>query len=189
MGPIVQGVVLDVHTSGDYLPTAHVHALTRPFPAISLTLPTDLRTAGGVQDSVRPWQHTPAFVAQAAARLRTASPLPMEAEVFVEDLVGAYREEIVARRFARSPTSVNELEDQVLVPAALGRSDLVRDGLAFARSFAAGWPPGSLELWGRGDDWLEVLAEQAAHPEVIEATVEDEVRVHKLAALPFVPLG
>ena len=51
LGPWVQGITLERTSAGDeYRPTAHVHALTRDFPTISLTLASPLRTRG-VADS------------------------------------------------------------------------------------------------------------------------------------------
>lgn len=189
VGPVVQGLTLDVASGGDYLPTAHVHALTREFPTISMTLPTVLRTPGGGQDRIRKDRHTSDVVTKAAMRIRVASPLALDGPISVEELVAAYRKEIAERRRPGWPVSVLEIEDQVLVPATLGRTDLVQSGLEFAGSISADWPQGALERWGRDDDWLSELASAAARRETLEELVETQIATHKLASLPFLPLA
>jgi hypothetical protein len=188
IGPVLQGVTLNESSGDDYLPTAHVHALTRRFPTISMTLPTELRTAGGVPDPIRAKFHRTSVVVEAAERLREASPLRFEGSILANDLVAVYQKGINKRRRPGWPMSVNEVEDQVLLPAAVGRADLVETGLTFARLVTADWPPGALERWGRSDDWLEEVAALAQRREELEATVEAEVVAHRLGSLPVVPL-
>jgi hypothetical protein len=185
LGPVVQGVTLDLSSSGnDYLPTAHVHALVRPAKVITMTLPTPLRTDKGVQDRIKLRRHDPSTIAEAAARLRAQSPLPVDRPPTLAELVAAYEQEIAARVRPGVPMAVIEIEDRVLIPAAVGRTDLVASGLTLARSVSSGWPPGSLARWGRSDTWLDDLAATAADPAGLHRTIEDEVATHKLDNLP-----
>src|SRR5689334_8250555 len=75
LGPLVQGVTLERSSSGnDYLPTAHVHALTRSFPVISLTLAERLAGNSGVEQRIKLSDHESSF-AWAVDRLRSQSHL------------------------------------------------------------------------------------------------------------------
>jgi hypothetical protein len=185
LGPVVQGVTLDLSSSGtDYLPTAHVHALVRPAKVITMTLATPLRTVKGVQDRIKLRNHDQSTVAGAAARLRAQSPLPLDRLPTLAELMAAYEQEIAARVRPGVPMAVTEIEDRVLIPAAVGRTDLVATGLTLARSVSADWPPGSLARWGRSDTWLDDLATTAADPAALHQTIADEVAAHKLENLP-----
>jgi hypothetical protein len=98
--------------------------------------------------------------------------------------MAAYEQEIAARVRPGVPMAVTEIEDRVLIPAAVGRTDLVATGLTLARSVSADWPPGSLARWGRSDTWLDDLAATAADPAALHQTIADEVAAHKLENLP-----
>lgn len=78
IGPVVQGICLDRTTADDgYVPTAHVHALTREFPVISLTLGHRLQTLSGQPQSV-PFHRHERDLQDAVDSLRTQSPLALD---------------------------------------------------------------------------------------------------------------
>lgn len=76
IGPVVQGVTLDLSSSGDpYFPTAHIHALTRKFPVISLSMGTRLSGASGVDRAISFNLHSDSYAEAAEIRGRTARTL------------------------------------------------------------------------------------------------------------------
>jgi hypothetical protein len=180
LGPVVQGITLERSSSGDdYLPTAHVHALTRDFPAVSLTLAWRLRTAAGVGERIRLRHHEVEY-RSAARRLREQSPLSLADPPALAEVVEAYRSFIhAAQRDDGRPLAVIEVEDQVLIPAAEGRTDLAEDGLRLAADLARRWtaPPPQQPDPGQ---WLAGLTERAADRAGLERMVADQVLRHKL---------
>ncbi|MFF2127613.1 hypothetical protein ACFVW1_19855 [Streptomyces olivochromogenes] len=85
IGPVLQGVCLDRSTSGDgYFPTAHVHALTREFPVISLTLGHRLERPSAQPETVLFIRHEGEF-RRAADALKAQSRLSLDAPPSLED--------------------------------------------------------------------------------------------------------
>ncbi|MEU4149186.1 hypothetical protein [Streptomyces sp. NPDC026659] len=183
IGPVVQGVSLDRTTSGDgYTPTVHVHALTREFPAITLTLGQRLEGTSGQPESVLFTKHESEYSAAVDA-LREQSVLPLSEEPpSLEQVVRAYHSAISASYDKGFPPAVAEMEDSVLIAAAAGRPDLVQDGLALAGELASLWPKSRLPLnWPGATEWLEGLRAKAADPGALSATVDRQIAQHKLA--------
>lgn len=91
IGPVVQGVCLDRTTSGnEYMPTAHVHALARDFPVISLMLGQRLEGASGQPERVLFANHDGEYRAAVGA-LRVQSVLSLSEEPpSLEQVVRAY---------------------------------------------------------------------------------------------------
>jgi hypothetical protein len=76
IGPVLQGITLDRSTSGErYYPTAHVHALTRDFPVVSLSLAHYLHQPVAAKEAVDVGRHAETFRA-VACRVEERSPLP-----------------------------------------------------------------------------------------------------------------
>ena len=79
------------------------------------------------------------------------------------------------------PPAVCEMEDSVLIPAAVGNLGLVEESLRIARDLAGSWPKYRLPLgWAGADEWIKRLREAAQSPEAISAVVEQQISVHKL---------
>jgi hypothetical protein len=182
LGPIVQGIALDSTPGGDYFPTAHVHALVHTSPTVSLSLATRLAGRNGVHELIRMQRHDQ-HLAQASASLKEQSPLSLDEEPSLIDVVAAYRARLAAAT-RPGPTSVGEVEDLILVPAAQGRADLVAEQLEFAKKAVSQWPRGSLQPWELGDDRLEQVHRSASDRAGLVATVEEEADRHGLRRLP-----
>ncbi|MEW2134891.1 hypothetical protein [Streptomyces sp. NPDC005435] len=182
VGPVVQGVCLDRTTSGDgYTPTAHVHALTREFPVVSLTLGQRLEGSSGQPESVLFARHESEY-RRAVDALRGQSVLSLgEEPPSLEQIVRAYHSAVSARYDRGLPPAVVEMEDSVLVAAAAGRADLLQEGLALAGELAGLWPKHRLPLdWPGAARWLEGLRARAADG-ALRATIDHQIAQHRLA--------
>lgn len=189
IGPVVQGVCLDRTTSGnEYMPTAHVHALTRDFPVISLMLGQRLEGASGQPERVLFANHDGEYRAAVGA-LRVQSVLSLSEEPpSLEQVVRAYHSAASASYDKGFPPAVPEMEDSVLVAAAAGLADLLQEGLALAGELVDLWPKARLPLnWRGSEDWLEGLRAKAADAVALSATVHHQVARHKLAKVRNVP--
>ena len=178
LGPVVQGD-LDLSSGGHYLPTALPPSCGR-HRGHRLTLATPLRTDKGVQAAsscatrAASWPGPP----PACGRRPAALDRPTLAE-----LMAAYEQEIAARIRPGVPMAVTEIEDRVLIPAAVGRTDLVATGLTLARSASRRLAAGLARPLGAGDTWLDDLAATAADPAALRRTIADEVAA-RLESLP-----
>lgn len=184
IGPVVQGIALD--RSGDaksYEPTVHVHALTRAFPTVSLTLCQRLASATGASQSVDVARHASLY-RESAAMLEEQSRLPLRRFPDLREILEAYRESAASAQRGRLPAAIVELEDLVLIPAAAGLPDLSEEGWEFTSGLARHWspregPPG----WSDAGTWLEWLWARAADPIALETTVHEQISAHRLSAV------
>ncbi|MFI0939217.1 hypothetical protein [Streptomyces sp. NPDC021020] len=184
IGPVVQGITLDRTTSGDaYFPTAHIHALTREFPVVSLTLGQRLLSPSGVQEAVAFASHADLYI-EASARLAEQSRLSLGDAPGVEQIVKELHAFAVAQQERGYPPAVFEMEDSVLVAAAYGDSELLPRGLRLAADLAEEWKVSRLPLSFPGKaDWLAGLEEKAGSPSVLNDTIESQIAVHKLGGI------
>ncbi|MFF8608785.1 hypothetical protein ACF06X_22900 [Streptomyces sp. NPDC015346] len=190
IGPVMQGVCLDRSTSGDgYTPTAHVHALTREFPAISLMLPQRLVRSSGQPETILFSRHEDEFQA-AVDRLKQQSQLSLGAPPSVEAIVRQYHSASLEAKSAGLPPTVLEMEDSVLIAAAVGRVDLVEEGLQLARELAGIWPKARLPFdWEGSEAWIESLAAKAADRDSLTAVIDGQISHHKLGKIREVGTG
>ncbi|WP_327162450.1 hypothetical protein OG988_23040 [Streptomyces zaomyceticus] len=181
IGPVVQGIGLDRTTGGDgYILTAHVHALTREFPVVSLMLGQRLARPSGAPDPVLFARHERDF-AQAAGALREQSRLPLDELPSIDEIVREYHAEARRRLEKGHGAAVPEMEDGVLVAAAAGRDELTAEGLVLARELAAAWPKSSMPFdWPGAEAWLDGLAARAGDRESLLAVVRGQAAQHKL---------
>ncbi|WP_329456284.1 hypothetical protein [Streptomyces sp. NBC_01497] len=184
IGPVLQGVTLDRSTSGDaYFPTVHIHALTREFPVVSLTLGQRLVTSSGVQEAVTFSRHGEDY-SDAARRLTEQSRLSLDLPPTIEDVVGELRTFAGSQQAQGGPPAVNEVEDSVLIPAASGSVDIAVEGIQFARELLGKWPKSRLPIkWTSGDEWLEGLSAKAENVDLLHAVVDGQIAFHKLAKM------
>lgn len=183
LGPLVQGIALDRSSSGDdYLPTAHVHALTRIFPVVSFTLAERLRSSSGVTRRIAVQDHE-SVIEQVADQLREQSRLSLDSPPSVVDVLDCYEKYVAGQQRLGLPVGVNELEDRVLLPSVMGQSESVRAGLEFARTVTARWvtPP---QGWADSGAWIANLETLASDLATLRERVASETRRHKLGNLP-----
>lgn len=157
---------------------AHVHALTREFPVVSLSL------GQGTGEDVLFSRHDRDFPAAVRA-LHDRSTLSLgEEPPSLEQVVAAFHAEAMRRRGVGHAPAVVEMEDGVLVAAAAGRVDLVRDGLALAGELAGAWPKSRLPLdWPGAPQWLEGLRAEAADADALVTVVAEQIARHKLTGV------
>lgn len=182
LGPIVQGITLDRSTYGDsYYPHAHVHALTRDFPDISLTLTQRLEKPSGVPEGIPVDRHDEKFM-QSADRLKAQSSLSCEEAPALEQLVQRYWGYATDVQRGRIPNAIIELEDCVLVPAVVGNEELARESMQVVTRVAAGWSRAESPWgWDSTSDWLDWLTRRMLDVEGLAATVEEQILKHKLS--------
>lgn len=186
IGPVLQGVTLDRSTSGErYYPIAHVHALTRDFPVVSLSLAHYLHQPMAAKEAVDVGRHADTFRG-AAGRMAERSPLPLRRRPEIAEIVLAFRSAAVAaQRGRRIPTGIPELEDMVLVAAAAGERALAEESLDRVRQIADTWSKYEAPMgWTDTRDWIAWLAERAGDPAGLAATVEEQIVRHGLAKVP-----
>lgn len=184
VGPLVQGITLDRSTSGDaYFPTVHIHALTRPFPVISLTLGQRLASSSEMQESIRFTDHAEAYL-DAARRLAGQARLSVDAPPTVGEVVTELRASAIAQHGMGWPPAVGEVEDSILIPSASGDRDLAEEGLQLAQDLVKKWPKHRLPLdWVGEKAWITSLSMEADNVEGLRAIIESQVRAHKLAKI------
>ena len=182
IGPVLQGITLDRSTSGDaYFPTAHIHALTRAFPVISLELGQRLATSSGVQEAVQFSRHTEDFP-DASRRLAEQARLSLDARPTIEDVVLELRAFAISQQAQGNPPAVNEVEDSVLIPAANGSVGVAEESLQLAQDLLGDWLKTRLPLnWTSGDKWFEELVAKAGNAADLCETVDSQIAFHKLA--------
>ncbi|MEV7323900.1 hypothetical protein [Streptomyces sp. NPDC093970] len=182
VGPLLQGITLDRSTSGDaYFPTAHIHALTRPFPVVSLTLGQRLASKSGMPKTVRFSDHAEDYLG-AARLLADQARLSLDLPPTVGDIVTELRAFAVAQHSMGSWPAVAEVEDSVLISAASGNSELTEEGLQLARDLVKKWPKYRLPLdWVGEEVWITSLSKKADNAEDLRAIVESQVRAHRLS--------
>ncbi|MGW4286416.1 hypothetical protein ACWEIK_05730 [Streptomyces sp. NPDC004673] len=181
VGPVLQGITLDRSTSGDaYYPTAHIHALTRPFPVVSLMLGQRLVSSSGVQEAIEFTRHAEKHL-DASRRLAEQARLSLDDPPSVRDISAGLHDFALAQLELGYPPAVNEMEDSILIVAADGDELLADQGLQLARELAGKWPSSRLPpTWTGREEWIGFLADRAADLEGLRATVESQVALHNL---------
>jgi len=207
LGPWVQGITLERSSAGDdYRPTAHVHALTRDFPVISLTLASPLRTRGvGLRPSGSATMRSPMWTRlggwPAAATFRWTGRRPWP-NCWTPTGPSSWptgpatcRRPVFRRPMSQRPMSSSD--DLVCGPAVLALDEpthvsaydgvdlaaTVRESLELAAAEAARWrsgPPG----YATSGDWVEHLRARASDPVALADCVTRQVAAHKLSNLP-----
>jgi hypothetical protein len=193
VGPWVQGITLERSSAGDdYLPVAHVHALTRPFPTISLTLANPLHYRAGVAERIMVKHHADSYV-DAARRLAECSDLPLDSAPTLPQILSAYHAFISERRANGVPAAYVELEDIMDGPSVLALAGPTRDGLVLVDAVreATNLAAAEAALWSSGPpgystpaQWLEHVLARAADATALARCVAEQVAQHQLDALP-----
>ncbi|MFD7490608.1 hypothetical protein [Streptomyces mirabilis] len=184
VGPLVQGITLDRSTSGDaYFPTAHIHALTRPFPVVSLALGQRLASRSGTPEAIKFTDHTEDYL-DAARRLAGQARLSLDVSPPVADVATELRAFATAQHGLGSWPAVDAVEDSILIPSASGDRGLAEEGLQLARDLVKKWPKHRLPLdWVGEEVWITSLRKSADNAEDLRTIVESQVRAHKLAKI------
>lgn len=180
VGPVLQGVALERSRSGDYyFATSHVHALTREFPVISLSLGHRVLRSSGQPEQI---DASEAHLSDVAARLIEQTDHSIrETPPAIDDLIVAYQRAAVTRHRLGQPPAVMEMEDSILVAALSERHELLAMGLQLAEQLAALWARPRLPLdWTTPSDWLDGLRTKAADPSALAGTVTRQIAEHKL---------
>ena len=92
VGPLLVGIVLERDSGGDvYKPMFHVHCLGKPSETVSLMLFSQLRSdRSGGPDFVDLRWHEDKYM-EAVKRMVRQSPLPLEGDLTIEQVLNAYR--------------------------------------------------------------------------------------------------
>ncbi|WP_157968615.1 hypothetical protein [Streptomyces geranii] len=150
---------------------------------VSLTLGRRLERPSGQPETVLFTRHEGEFQ-RAADALKAQSVLSLDESPSLEAIVKEYHSSSSARQEKGLPPAVVEMEDSILIAAAVGRHDLVEDGLGIAADLAGRWPRAGLPLtWVSPEAWLEDMRKKADAPEALAETVSSQVAAHKLDKL------
>jgi hypothetical protein len=186
VGPLLEGITLE-RSSGnvDYLPTFHVHALTRPFDSVMLTLAHPLRTERThALERISVAQHEARYP-EAAARLLRQAPLPLSGDLKLEDVLAAYR------AAADRPGTHYEpelYEDMVSFCAWAGQSAYAEAILLVAVAKMQQWPSGVLAAMGGLAPLQERLASEIADPAGLRRRADDQALALGASDLPVAEL-
>ncbi|MFI8503507.1 hypothetical protein ACIGFK_34110 [Streptomyces sp. NPDC085524] len=157
-----------------------MHALTREFPVISLTLGHRLERSSGQPETVLFTRHENEFQ-DAVSALNAQCRLSLNEPPSLDEIVREYHSACSTRQEKGLPPAVLEMEDSILIAAVADRGDLVEAGIALAEDLAARWPKARLPLdWISTDAWLEGLTAKAGNLEALENIVSGQVVKHKL---------
>lgn len=181
IGPVVQGVTFDRTTSGDaYFPTAHIHALTRVFPVVSLTLGQRLLSPSGVQEAVKFAHHIDAYL-EASRRLVEQSALSLTSAPTIGQIVAELHSFAMAQQERGNPPAVSELEDSIFIATVIGDMKLQDQGLQLASDLLPKWRAERLPPSFPGKEtWLTGLRRKCEHPDELQVIVDAQVDFHGL---------
>ncbi|TWG10804.1 hypothetical protein FHX34_107301 [Actinoplanes teichomyceticus] len=173
IGPVLQGICLDQVPGRDhYFPTSHVHPLTMDFPVISLSLGHRLAGRHGGNESVSATAGE-ADIRDAADRLRAQSPLPLDRNPTLDEILGAYRDHLLSDPVSgRGPS--NEVKN-LLALARFSRSERVMaEQTAFVVELAKSWAyrPDGVHL---RDECLELTLAEVPDRTALQAVVDSQV--------------
>ena len=182
VGPLLQGIVLQRSSLVDeYRPASHVHCLASEFPALTLTLVQYLRTKDtGARDGIRVQYHEREYQ-EAAQRVRTQAKLPLEGDLGLGDVVGAYEKEI-ARPGVHFDASLYEELASIFTWA--GRTSDSARVIDAAASAMRAWPPAVSTLFGGVDGWRERNLKRVNDPTTIRAVADREAEKFGADRLP-----
>ena len=168
VGPVLQGVTLDMASTGtEFYPTAHIHPLTMDFPVVSLMLARRLAGLSGGQERVS-IHADGGTVESAAERLRDQSPLPLDRNPSMEEIVGEFRRFLDAAPTAKYGP-IPESEQLILIAGYSSPSELAAQ-IEYVDRLSRSWSsiPAGYET---ATSWLENLVERASNPTALQELV------------------
>jgi hypothetical protein len=180
IGPVLQGVCLERSRSGAYyFATSHVHALTRDFPVVSLSLNHRVLRPSGQPEHI---DISETELADLATRLAEQTIHSIrESPPSIHEIVAAYHVTAVDRQRKGHAPAVMEMEDSINVAAVAGQAELVEEGFRIATQLAGEWARPRLPLgWTTPEGWLESLRNGAAETSALASTVEGQIVKHRL---------
>lgn len=183
LGPLLEGVVLD-RTSGnnEYFPTFHVHCLAKEFPAVSLTLAHRLSGGdSGLPVPITVGQHDVRFV-DAANRLRQQSPLPLDGDLRLDQVLDAYA--AFSKTFPARSQLPSLFEDMSRMCALFERAEQARSLVEEGYARLGEWPQQALDRIGGREPWRERALHGISDRERLLATVQEQVQALKVEHVP-----
>jgi len=180
IGPVLQGVCLERSRSGPYyFATSHVHALTRDFPVISLSLSHRVLGPSGQPEHIAISETGLADLANRLAEQTIHSI--REDPPSVDEIVVAYHVTAIDRQRTGQAPAVLEMEDSINTAAVSGQAELVEEGLRVATQLAGAWAKPRLPLWWTTpEEWLDGLRRKAGNVSALTATVDEQIAKHKV---------
>lgn len=152
VGPLICGILLEVKSGGEtYIPTFHVHNLTKPFETITLSLKYEFESIG-IEWHEKKYQ-------ERAAKIMSNTPIPLQGDVLLSEILAAY-EEYLSKNIG-GPYLPYVFEDIVLLSAWGKDRQRIQKGLTLAESQMKVWPERILAKLGGLDNWLSTLESKA----------------------------
>lgn len=180
-GPLLQGICLDRDSWGDiYKPTFHVHCLGIPSSVVYLTLATQVRTPrSGGHTMVQFRFHQQEYM-KIVGYLAEQLPLPLDGDLRVEDVLGAY---LAYMRENRAVSSPKFHLDMGVLHAWCGRTG---DALSCVDTYKAEATDRAFEHFHEGfegdpEAFFRKLFEDR---DLLQSVVEEQVAAHRADKLP-----
>lgn len=175
-GPLLVGILLEVKSGNhNYIPTFHVHNLTRPFPVISLSLATTLN-----REYVHVEWHTSKYQ-KLAKRMKEIAFIPFEGDLELHRVLEGYKQYLEQPVI---PYQMYDYEDMVLLSAWCGNTREAQACMEFTKQHMKRWPPHVLERIGDIDTWMRKFEEQSNDTEALKITCEQQIATLKVGKLP-----
>lgn len=175
VGPLIVGLLLETKSGGnDYIPTFHVHNLTRPFPVISLSLATTLNN-----EYVHLEWHESRY-RELAERMRNTALIPFDGNLELNEVLSGYMQYLEKPTIPYQPQFY---EDMALISGWCGNYKEIKRILDSALKDISGWPKQVLTRIGNIDEWLKKVEEKSSNKVTLKSICEkqiDELRVNKI---------
>lgn len=194
VGPLVIGVVLERDSSNDaYCPLFHVHFLGIASPSLSLTLAQGIVSArmlahGITAPSSSQSQWIPAAKhelqwREAAQLLAAQVPLPLEGDLHLRQVLQAYKAYVAVSKWYGG--ALNLYPDMIALCVWCHRpkqaTRLLETGTKAIQKLPARIVA---KIEGGIEGWRNEQEKIMRHPELLQATVAQEIINHKLEKLP-----
>jgi len=177
-GPLLEGVALERDSTNEsYRPTFFVHNLGD----LTLTLAQPLLDPRGrAPETIAVSLHERKYK-DAAARLASQSPLPLEGPVRLDDVLAAYRARLQSPATHFEPSLY---EDMALLAAWNGRSSDAKRILDEGYAAFCSWPAAVQSQLGGADLWAHSLRARLADPDGLRHTADAEAKLLEVSSIP-----
>ena len=176
VGPLIVGLLLEIKSGGnDYIPTFHVHNLTRPFPVISLSLATTLNN-----EYVHLEWHESRY-RELGERMRNTALIPFDGNLELNDVISGYLQYLDKPTIPYQPQLY---EDMALICGWCGNSKEMKRILDLARNDISGWPNQVQTRIGNIEEWVEKLGEKSSNREFLKSICEKQINELKVNKIP-----
>ena len=182
-GPLLVGLYLrENRANTSYIVIPHVHNLTRPFGAVSLTLAYPLRNKRNTyQDDFTLKSHYREFP-DACERLHKQTLFPLTHDLALDQILGAYDRAIEDKLTLDSPETL--YEDILSLLSWCWKTDEAKKRFDYYTKEIMCWDEDAFRGEGGRDSFINRLAEIVDNPARLRDVREEQISLLKLDRLP-----